>query len=302
MSSTFDRIDPKLIDVFPAEHDGYPAKLAAEDTPDALRDACGEASREFPRSLWIEPRDWADKAAENDKNKTWPINWIDRFTHQGAGNGRPGTHECTCHSLRANFEAARNRARSVIYAEGPKDGFRYQESGESASVWLSPMSVYAEANPRQWGGANVRQVLEIAVRRGMLPETTQPRDYGFRHAIVGTAGKGNNNQSNGPWVSLGDFPAGWQETAKWFRPLEVIFPSSYEEAVCCVLNGLCVSVGRNGHAVPWAKWMATERAMCYVDSYDVLRYDSERTAQSAWQGAFAIASVTLPDDWSKPAG
>ncbi len=52
-------IDPRLIDVFPINgHDGYPAELAAEDTPDALRDACGSASREFPKALWIEPRDW----------------------------------------------------------------------------------------------------------------------------------------------------------------------------------------------------------------------------------------------------
>lgn len=296
MSSTFDRIDPRLIDVFPKEHDGYPASLAAEDTPDALRSACGDASREFPRSLWIDPSDWADKAADNDKYHAWPLNYIDRYTNQDP------THECTCHSLRTNAEAARNRARGVKYPDGPKKDFRYAESGGVGSVWLSPLSVYSEANPRQWGGANVRQVLEIAVRRGMLPETLQPKDYGFRHAVAGTTGKGNNNQSSGPWTPVSGFPNGWQETAKWFRPLEVIFPASYEEAVCCVLNGLVVSVGRNGHAVPWAKWMATERAMAYPDSYDVTRYDSERTAKAAWQGSFAIASMTLPDDWSRPAG
>lgn len=296
MSSTFDRIDPALVDVFPKQHDGYPAALAKEDTPDALRAACGDTAREFPRSLWIEPRDWEAKAAENDRHKTWPINWIDRFTNQDP------THECTCHSLRTNFEAARNRARGVIYPDGPKKGERYAESGTARSVWVSALSVYAEANPGQWGGANVRQVLEIAVRRGMLPDKMQPHDYKFKHAIAGTAGRGNNNQSSGSWVAVRDFPAGWQETAKWFRPLEVIFPASYEEAVCCVLHGLCVSVGRNGHAVPWSKWMATERAMAYVDSYDVVRYDSERTAKAAWQGAFAIATVTLPDDWDNPAG
>lgn len=295
--STFDRIDPKLIDVFPREHDGYPANLAAEDTPDALRDACGSASREFPRSLWIEPQDWADKAAENDKHNSWPINFVDRFTNQG-----PDSHECTCHSLRTNFEAARNRARGVIYPEGPRKNFRYTESGNVGSVWLSPLSVYAEANPGQWGGANVRQVLEIAVRRGLIPDKVQPHDYGFRHVLQGTSGDGNSNQSGGKWISMSEFPAGWQETARWFRPLEVIFPASYEEAVCCVLHGMCVSVGRNGHAVPWSKWMATEKAMAYVDSYDVVRYDSEKTARAAWQGAFAIASVTLPDDWSQPAG
>lgn len=296
MKNTFDPINPKLIDVFPKSHDGYPDHLAAEDTPDALRDACGDAAREFPRSLWIEPKDWADKASDNDKAGTWAMNYIDRYTNQNP------THECTCHSLRANFEAARNRARGYIYRDGPKKDFRYSESEKATSVWLSPLSVYAEANPGQWGGANVRQVLEIAVRRGMLPETKQPRDYGFKHAIQGTTGKGGINQASGSWISVGSFPDGWKETAKWFRPLEVIFPSSYEEAVCCVLHGMAVSVGRSGHAVPWCKWMAGQRAMAYPDSYDITRYDSEGTARSAWRGSFAIATVTLPDDWNKPAG
>jgi hypothetical protein len=185
---------------------------------------------------------------------------------------------------------------------GPKKDFRYQESKDFGSVWLSPLSVYAEANPRKWGGANVRAVLEIAVRRGMLPETVQPRDYQFKHAIVGTSGKGGSNQAGGPWVSVSRFPEGWEETARQFRPLEVIFPESYEQAVCLVLHGLVVSVGRNGHAVPWARWIPDQRLMAYPDSYDIVRYDSERTARSAWKGSFAIASMTLPDDWSRPAG
>jgi hypothetical protein len=84
--------------------------------------------------------------------------------------------------------------------------------------------------------------------------------------------------------------------------LEVIFPESYEQAVCLVLHGYVLSVGRNGHAVPWARWMPDQRLMAYPDSYDIVRYDSERTAKSAWKGSFAVASVTLPDDWSRPAG
>lgn len=289
-------IDPKLIDVFPAEHDGYPDHLAAEDTPDALRDACGSASREFPDALWIEPREWAERAAENDRNGTWPINYIDRFTNQNP------THECTCHSLRANAEACRNRQIGISYPDGPKKGFRYAESAKFGSVWLSPLSVYAEANPNIRGGANVRQVMEIACKRGMLPETIQPHDYGFKHALHGTTGQGNNNQASGRWVSVRQFPEGWRETAAWFRPLEVIFPSAWEQAVCLVLNGLVVSVGRNGHAVPWSRWDARENVMAYPDSYDLVRYDSRRTVQGAWRGSFAIASMTTPDDWTKPAG
>lgn len=294
--NSFAPVNPSLIDVFPNDHDGYPVAFEAEDTTDAVRDACGDASRDFPDSLWVEPRDWAERARENDRLHTWPMNYIDRFTNQSP------THECTCHSLSRNIECARNRQIGVNFPGGPKKGFRYEESAKFGSVWLSPLSVYAEANPRIRGGANVRQVMEIACKRGMLPETMQPRDYGFKHAIVGTQGRGNNNQSNGDWVALRDFPEGWRETAKWFKPLEVIFPGSWEEAVCLVLNGLFVSVGRQGHAVPWGMWMPEKQLMAYPDSYDLVRYDSLRTVKGAWQGAFAIATVTTPDDWMKPAG
>jgi hypothetical protein len=293
--NSFAPVDPALIDVVLPEHDGYPVAFEAEDTTDAVRDVCGAAARDFPKSLWIEPKDWADKARDNDKYHTWPMNYIDRYTNQNP------THECTCHSLRANAEACRNRQLGIIYPGGPKKGFRYDES-KRGSVWLGPLSVYAEANPRQWGGANVRQVMEIACRRGMLPEKIQPFEYGFKHTLQGTTGAGGLNQSKGPWVSLSNFPSGWKETAAWFKPQEVIFPGSWEEAVCLVLHGMVVSVGRNGHAVPWAQWNATQQVMAYPDSYDLTRYDSLRTVKGAWGGAFAIASMTVPDDWKHPAG
>lgn len=288
-------IDQKLIDVT-LPPSGYTPAMEAEDTTDAVRGACGDAARDFPKALWIEPNRWAEVAAENDRNKTWAMHRLDRYTNQDP------THECTCHSLRANFEAARNRARGVIFPEGPRKDFTYVDSGKFGSVWVSPLSVYAEANPREWGGANVRQVMEIAIRRGMLPDKIQPAEYGFRHTLQGTSGKGNSNQSGGGWVPVSKFPDGWKETAKHFRPLEVIFPESYEQAVCLVLHGYAVSVGRNGHAVPWCQWIAGQRLMAYPDSYNVTRYDSERTAKGAWGGSFAIASVTVPDSWDKPAG
>jgi hypothetical protein len=290
--NSFAKINPALIDVI-LPPDGYIDD--GGNTLDVLKAMCGAASRDFPQGLWIEPSNWADKARENDKNKTWPMNYIGRYTNQNP------THECTCHSLSRNAEGARNKQRGIIFPDGPKAGFRYDESA-IGEVWLSPLSVYAEANPRKSGGANVRQVLEIACRRGMLPETIQPRDYGFKHAIVGTTGKGGKNQASGPWVSVANFPSGWQETAKHFKPLEVVFPESWEQAVCLVLHGHFVSVGRSGHAIPWGQWNAAEQVMAYPDSYDVTRYDSLRTVKSAWQGSFAIVSMVSPDDWLKPAG
>lgn len=285
-------IDPKLIDVTLDDESGYPAELAAQDTREALWDVCGEASREFPQSLWIEPREWEAKARDNDANKTWAMNHLDRFTNQNP------THECTCHSLRANFEVAWNKHRGIIFPDGPKNDFRYDESDEVGSVWVSPLSVYAEANPRQWGGANVQQVLEIAVRRGMLPEKIQPKEYGFKHTLQGTTGKGGKNQSSGSWVKVSNFPDGWQETAKMFRPLEVVFPRSREEAMCLLLHGFAVSVGRRGHAVPLCGWNVSTKLFPYPDSYDVIRYDSS----IAWQGSFSIITTTKLDEPNKSAG
>lgn len=288
-------VDKRLVDVVLPSHDGYPDDVAAGDTIDVLKDCCGAAARDFPVALWIEPEFWADKASDNTKYNTWPVNYVDRFTNQDP------THECTCHSLRVNVEGSRNRQRGIIFPDGPQKNYRYSESS-IASVWLSPLSVYAEANPRQWGGAGIRQVLEIACRRGMLPETIQPRDYKFRHALVGTTGVGGKNQASGSWVPLSRFPSGWEETAKWFKPLEVIFPESWEQAVCLVLHGYFVSVGRSGHAIPWGFWNIKEQVMGYIDSYDIVRYDSLRTVKSAWSGSFAVASVVTPDSWDQPAG
>lgn len=297
--NTFAPLDPALVDqplppsVLTDGHSGYIDD--GGDTIDVLKDCCGAAARDFPAALWIEPNLWPDKARENDQNHTWPINYLDRYTNQDP------SHECTTHSEVANFVVAWNRGRGIIFPDGPKKDYRYEESA-IASFWPSPLSIYAEANPRQWGGANVRQVMEIACRRGHLPDRIQPRDYGFKHTLTGTTGKGNSNQSSGNWVPLSRFPEGWEETAKHFKPQEVIFPESWEQAVCLVLHGYAVSVGRNGHAIPWMQWNVASQAMAYPDSYDVTRYDSLRTVKSAWSGSFAIASVTVPDSWDKPAG
>jgi len=95
-----------------------------------------------------------------------------------------------------------------------------------------------------------------------------------------------------------DFPDGWQETAKHFKPLEIVFPDSREEAMCLLLHGYALSVGRRGHAVPICKWDIQQKLFPYPDSYDLVRYDSSL----AWQGSFSIITTTQPDDYSKPAG
>jgi hypothetical protein len=297
-------IDSRLIDVQWLEHDGYPPELAAEDTHDnlcsAARDA-GAVVTTFPEHLWIEQKDWPDAAADNDKYHTWPLDFLDRFTNQGSGNGGYSTHECTTHCLRAVAEAARNRIRQIAVGP-PVPKQRLPISASSASVWFSCLSIYAEANPREWGGASTRQVLGIAASRGFLPDLTQPEDWGFKHQIQGTCGAGGINQSRGSWLPLSKFPDGWQETARHFRPLEYIFPETWEQIVCLVLNGYAVGVGRSGHSIPYMKWVVSDKVMQYVDSYDVFRYDSVSMIKSAVGGAYSIVTMTTPDDWEKPVG
>jgi hypothetical protein len=287
-----DYLDPSLVDVvLPEKEQGYPAELAAQDTYDSLVCAAGDTNRDFPDAWWIEPREWEERAKYLDATNGWAMNRVDRFTNQTP------THECTTHSLMINFLAAWNLQAGIIYPDGPKKDFRYEESA-IRSVWMSCLSVYAEANPRQWGGANVQQVVEIMARRGALPDKIQPRDYGFKHTLQGTTGKGGKNQSSGPWVSVRDFPGNWQETAQHFKPKEIIYPRSREQGMCVLLNGRALSVGRSGHAVPICKWDWQRKLFPYPDSYDLIRYDSSL----AWQGSFCIASTTQPDDYSKPAG
>lgn len=305
------KVNPALIDVVLPFETGYPEHLSREDTRENMRGAAEEAGAvvtDFPQSLWIEPSQWSAVAAENTANKTWAHNYIDRFTNQGSGTRPDGSrgkssHECTTHSLITNGSAARNRQRRISFGDGPVKDKRLEISAKSASVWLSPLSVYSEANPSEMGGANVQQVLRIMAKRGALPEPVQPRDYKFNHTLIGTTGKGGTNQSAGSWVKLRDFPEGWTETAKHFRPLEFIFPEDIEQAVCLLLHGFAVSVGRNGHAVPWTMFETDQKLFPYPDSYDLVRFDSWNTAKRcAGNGSFSIVSMTTPVDWNFPAG
>lgn len=289
-------IDKNLIDVFPVEHDGYPDILAAEDTPDALFSACGDAARAFPQSLWVPANERKEMAEENDRNKTWGYHRLDRMTHQG------NSHECSAHAVTRSAECAWNRQRGIIYPEGPKKEARYEES-KLGSVWFSPLSLYIESNPRRWGGSNIAYNMNIAQRRGFLPDKTQPTDYGLRHTLHGTAGgRSSMNQSDGPWVSLKNLPSGWQETAKHFRPLEVVIVEDWEQALSLLLHGYVLAYGRRGHAIPPSFWDHKEDVVGIVDSYLRITYDSMSTFRSASRGAVCIMTMTTPDDWAKPAG
>lgn len=284
VDSTNVKINPADIDIVLPDNSGYTRAMAAEDTPEALAEL---GVREFPDKYWIEPREWQDFAAENDTLQVWPENWRNRFTHQG------NSHECTCHALVQNMEIAWNR----------------QSSTKKNAVWLSPLSVYAEANPRRWGGSSMQYTLGIAIDRGILPSENGPSGIDtqtelYKHYLNETAGHTREDRAGGSWKTLRQFPEDWEDTARHFRPIEVINPRSWEEIICLLLRGIAVSVGRNGHAIPYVQvvWEGRNIYAKYSDSYDVHRYDSQSTIKKGVGGAYAIVTTTIPDDWSAPAG
>jgi len=278
-------ITPENTDWSPSEPSGYEPSQEANDTIEAF---AAVGARDFPDHLWIEPgrnqQNWKDIAELNDKYHTWPEDWRNRFTNQTP------THECTCHALVQNMEIAWNR----------------QRGAKKDAVWFSPLSVYAEANPRRWGGSTMQYTLSIAAQRGILPEHDGPDANGqkakgfqkdkFEHTMWQTSGNA------GEWVSLSRFPTGWKQTARHFKPLEIINVSSWEQHVCLILQGICVSNGRAGHAIPHVKiiWRGNDIYSMYSDSYDVHRYDSLRYIKMGVGGAYAIVTTTTPDDWNNP--
>jgi len=278
----------ELVDYVLPKPSGYPDNLAARDTPENLEMM---GARDFPDSLWVEPSEWKDVARENDKYKTWAMDRRNRWTNQSP------SHECTSHALVQCFETTWN-----AQAESSSSWESQGKSGHP--VCVSQISIYAEANPRQWGGAGCQQVLGIALRRGFIPEPIWGQEKLFKHTLHGTAGKGGANNSNGPWVPVSRFPDGWQETAMHLRPLEIINPRSYEQVVCCLLAGRAVGVGRSGHSIPYCSvvWRDNQLYAAYSDSYDVIRYDSLRMIRSAVGGSYCVWSTTTPDDWDRPAG
>lgn len=261
--------DRKLIDYVYDDNTGYPDDLAAEDTTENLLMMGGT---EFPNELWIEPKHWKEYVADNkyDERGLWPENYRSRYTHQG------GTHECTCHALIQCCEGCWN----------------LQFGGLNNKVAFSQIGIYAIANPRQWGGANCRQVLRISMEHGLIPETIWDQDKKYEHTLHGTCGKGNENNSSGSWVTERSNPEyfdGAKSTRQRFRPTEIIIPSSREQMACLIIHGRLVGVGRRGHSIPYNRlaWEPNQRSenptFPYPDSYDVIRYDS-------WSGAAASVS------------
>lgn len=247
-----------------------------------------ESSRSFPDELWIEPREWKDFAESVEKAKGFGRDYRPRYTHQGR------SHECTSHSDDYNSQ--------ICYAR--------MLLNPSEVVYTSPLSIYCRVNPRQYGGASIMAVMREHERRGVLPGRIGPggidQSTRFSHVLHGSSGGTSiDTMQSGDWVTERDFPAGWESTAKLFRPNEIIVPDTWEQGVCLLLHGFGVSVGRNGHAIcynaiGWRRGDPSEKPMApYADSYDVDRVDSfERMRGCIGNGYSYTSMMVLPDEYA----
>jgi hypothetical protein len=279
MNSTDFKIEnPRHVDWSPPTDTGYPEDAYQHDTIEAL---CGLVAVDMPSHLTVQEGNWKEVASENDKHGTWPENFRARHLHQG------DSHECVCHSFTHNFEIAWNR----------------QRMSNGDAVFMSPLSLYTRCNPRRWGGTYLQRALSIAMGDGILPDEDGPdgedmQKNEFRHTLHQTSGRGDG------WVTESGLPSGWKETAKHFKPLEIVNVRHWKEVVCLLLNGYAVCVGRYGHAICYTSviWSDGQMYARYADSYRVHRLDSVRAIKAGIGGAYSIITTVIPDDWGAPAG
>lgn len=283
ITSSFDhQFDEALLDFVHPEETGYSEDVSKHDGIEAFADA---GFIDFPSELYVDPKDYDKFAEERDATKTWALDFSNRFTNQSP------THECTTHAFIQGFECTYNM----------------QLGGLFYPVWVSPLSLYSEANPRVRGGAIVKEIARIALRRGVLPEYNGPNGQGtqrqfFKHTLNCSAG--NSDRDGGPWVALRNFPEGWESTAACFMPDKIINIRYWEEHMSLLFRGYCVPNGRSGHSIPHMRavkqggnWYS-----CYKDSYDILRYDSIRNVRNGVGSAYCIMSVKRPVAPDRPCG
>lgn len=280
MSSLDLHIPPSIIDV---QHvnDGM--------LPDGYResDLYAAGAVDFPTRLRIAKSEWDDRIKQHDENKSAAIDYSARYTHQG------NSHECVCHASTQSFEICYNR----------------QHGGKKYAVYFSPVALYTRiTGGTQWGGSNVNEGLRELMSRGAIPEHDGPEWLGgkggqakrFKATVHQTSGRTEEHWPTKGWIRESQFPAGWEQTARHFRVLEAFYIPDREAHGSALLHGMCIVNGRQGHSIPHCQMVKSDGKYLskYRDSYNRDLFDSE----SLWGGGYAIASVTAPDDPTKPAG
>jgi len=161
-------------------------------------------------------------------------------------------------------------------------------------IWieLSAISLYNRIGSSPNSGAMVVDGLRELQSRGIVPEDNE--ENRAKYAVVMP-----------PTGFSRQMPKGWEEPASRFKVLEAFTCRGVAEVVTCLLNGLPVIVGRDGHCIvytavvfkngrlyieycnSWGEWGQAAGNLPYG-----FGYDTGSTIERAAGEAFAIRSVS----------
>jgi len=150
-------------------------------------------------------------------------------------------------------------------------------------------------------GAVVMDALDAMIRNGCLPLDTPQNKARFEHTHPATGFKSR-------------YPSGYQKTAKQFRIDECLRIDSFGAMVTALLRGHPVVVGREGHCIVYLRVINKNGALKFIyknswgdwgfgsgDMPNGFGADSERLAQVACRGAFAVCTMVVPEFYANAA-
>ena len=187
-----------------------------------------------------------------------------------------------------------------------------RQLGKRFVMKCSPMSGYGCVTRRRHSGSTMWGAMERLTEVGLLPESSSAMSEAPGLSLCHDRAKQlcrHHFHQNTPFATKDAFPDGWRVTAKHFRVLEWVRLDTREQFASARLHRMPICYGRSGHAICGCDLVQDERRrwLCeYLDSYDRDRgdhgrlYDTERHWSTG--GAWAAASVVLPDDPTAPAG
>ena len=203
---------------------------------------------------------------------------------------------------------------SCVYnsAEG---GWRYlwnRQLGPAFGMKCSPMSGYINQTTRRHTGSTMWGAMEWMTEVGLLPEKSSR--YTDAAGLLACHGRSvalcrHTFHQNTPFVQRSALPDGWRSTAKHFRVLEWIRIDTVEQFASALLHRLPIIYGRQRHCILGSDLVQDDRGRWlveYLDSYGPGRGDNGRLydTEANWStgGAWAAASVVVPDNPLRPAG
>lgn len=163
-----------------------------------------------------------------------------------------------------------------------------KQFGKENVVHLSAISLYKRIGRSASSGAVVSDAWDAINEKGVLPLDDEANKARFKHTMPNTG-------------FSTPYPSGWEETAKQFMGLEALAINNMQDGMSALLNGHPVVVGRSGHSICYCRPIVQDGKLVikYANSWGDwgdkgYGYDSSSKAGSAFRGAFAIRSVTVP--------